>query len=244
MTFTLLYNRFIVIFFVLVIPVSTAKLVRFGSKSIPDDHPHANLLIPGHRYLHSPAHEVVNAKQILLPSARPDNTKGFQLEFELFNGEVALGVVTSFTSRGENITSWTGTLRVSSGNLANDLKVDDGFSTLSCAGLACTANLHIASTDSEYAITPAGTPLTEEGEGVYELCQIVVPLEKKSKAVPPPNPKHSNMQMAGNANGMLLGNALQAQIETTTAAAAVDQDLIYDLLVMYTREALAQYGGR
>ena len=123
---------------------------------------------------------------------------------------------------------------------STDSNKDDGFFTLSCSRAACTANLLVASTDSEYLLSPAGTPLTDEGDGIYELSQISLSPEKKSKAVNMNDKSHS-MQML---RGEMSIDTNKVEQSLSLSATTVDQDLIFDVLIMYTREALASYGGR
>ena len=85
-------------------------IVRFGHQS-------ATLAAYHHRELHSLAHEVVRERFITLPDLRPLKSVGELIEFELFDGMVVLGDVKEVMVRDEESSSWTGQLKLSTGNI-------------------------------------------------------------------------------------------------------------------------------
>jgi len=219
----------------------TAGIVRFGHQS-------ATLAAYHHRELHSLAHEVVRERFITLPSRRPLKSVGELIEFELFDEMVLLGDVKEVMLRNDQSSSWTGQLRLSTGNDAEDLLRDEGYFGVSCSKQACAAHLYLYSPQAEYKISPAGTPLSESGEGLYTISEVTLSKEKRTAT----NLSLHHVSERRNAqefekavkNNLSDKSRIEAQDIETNAATTVDTDLILDIVVLYTREALAKVGGR
>jgi len=186
-----------------------------------------------------------------LPSIRPILKKGEVIEFELFDGMIALGDVKEVMMRDAESSSWTGSLRKSNGgngyeNVTEEaLHEEDGYFGVSCVKKACVANLYIASTHTEYKISPAGSPLSKAGEGIYAL-------RKKSLRAKQAN-AGAGAEAGDGLEALTVKSALSAGISSSSAdlrsesmsiSTVVDTDLILDIVVLYTPEALAASGGR
>ena len=202
------------------------SIVRFGSEGLRDEFVE--------RRLHSVARNVVRSKVILLPKVRPSLLIGELIEFELFDGEIAIGDVTQSNHHSSESTTWIGNLRLSSS--AQELKFldEDGYFSLSCVKMSCSAHLYISSSKSEYKIEPSGSTLAADGSGTYSLSEIKIPKQKKSGARE--NPEFH-----------ILPKSKQSSLHISPdvgISATVDTDLILDIFVMYTPQAMFTAAGR
>lgn len=213
--------------------------VRFGA------HDPALREEPHHRQLHSIVHDVKRSRVMSLPEGRPEATVGELIEFELFDGHVALADVTSVVTRGEGETSWMGRARMSSGDVEQDLLRDEGHFALTCVEKSCIANIQMYKPNVHYRITPANTVLTAEGEGVYALSEVHLSPERKSgvnvTAIAMEQHKKSII-MKNNAFNSISTEAVTPSASPTSKP---DTDLIMDILVFYTPQSvLSNFGGR
>jgi hypothetical protein len=233
-----------------VVAAATAAPVRFGT-------PSAQQLTQTERSLHSQTRDIMRTKLISLPDGRPAFVVGELIEFELFDGVLYFGDVTSFVMRSPTSASWFGDLRSSSSSsssssTSNSVDGDsatavpsaaEGEFELSCDQKACVANLNVYSTGDEYIISPAdNSPLSEDGAGTYKLSQYSK--EKKRSGIATSSEgfviDHNHLHNKVSELKQERSKVTTAGIETT----AVDTDLILDCFVMYTPEALAKIGGR
>jgi len=166
---------------------------------------------------------VIRTKEIILPDARPERRAGEVIEFDLFDGTVAIGYVTKVIDRGIKGATWVGTLEVS--DVESDNKNFEDIFTLSCFKEACVGRLLIESTNSEYEIKPGlGRVLSVSGKGVYRVSQIKL------------TPKFKTMHPDSDGKvGKLRRRKRNENIIT-------DTDLIIDIGVMYTEEAKKSMG--
>jgi hypothetical protein len=155
------------------------KAVRYGSSSLEigdaDDRMHHHK-----RQLGSLVHETLQVRLIYLPEQWPRAEEGEIIEFELFDGMVVIGRTESLAYRSEDSVGWNGDIRISTGNLAEDLQISDGYFGLSCFEKACAANIKLYSTDQEFNIAPAGIPLGNRGEGIYAISEISLDDSKRT----------------------------------------------------------------
>jgi hypothetical protein len=223
---------------------NTKKPVRFGSLNVEindDDgklHHHK-------RQLGSLIHETLQTRLIYLPEQWPPAEEEEIIEFELFDGMIAIGRTEALEYRSEDSVGWNGDIRISTGNLEEDLKISDGYFGLSCFEKACVANIKIYSTDQEFNMAPSDIPLDGHGEGVYAISEIYLEDSKRTGVTKAhvihanhtsssANPHHHSM------NSVVKGN-LRGEAPSITTQAVVDN--IVDILVMYTPQAVTTYAG-
>jgi hypothetical protein len=223
------------------------EAVRYGSLNLEisedDDRMHYHK-----RQLGSLIHETLQARLIYLPEQWPPAEEGEIIEFELFDGMVAIGRTETLAYRSEDSVGWNGDIRISTGDLEEDLKISDGYFGLSCFEKACAANIKIYSTNQEFNIAPSGIPLGNRGEGIYAISEIsldpsrrtgvtsahVVHANHSSLPYAPPHSMDSMMR------GKLRGPASSV---TTLSSQTVDTDNIVDILVLYTPQAVSKFAG-
>ena len=199
-------------------------IVRFGDLLPPVEH----------RLLNSMTQDIIRYKTFLLPTLRPKSVVEELIEFALFDSEVYVGRVRKVYDRGENGVTWTG-------ELFNAQEELDGSFGLTCYLMSCSAELNVDSTGDNYRLCPFGSALSEDGTGTYMLKQMH-PVDVKKSAIMMMNPTEKakyviNQRWENKENSRLRGN-------NGISLATVDTDLILDLLVMYSPEALAKIGGR
>jgi hypothetical protein len=216
--------------------------VRFGSLNVEvveDDLHHHK------RQLGSLIHETVQSRLIYLPEQWPHLEEGEVIEFELFDGVVVLGRTEALTYRSEDSVGWNGDIRISTGNLVEDLKTSDGYFGLSCFEKACVANIKIYSTDQEFSISPSGIPLDDSGNGVYAVSEITLDPSKRSgvtsaHVIHPDN--QSVTPMVHNHLRGFEGSENNNNLPSITTL-VTDIDNIVDILVLYTPQAVSTYAG-
>jgi hypothetical protein len=219
--------------------------VRYGSLSVEIEEGDVNLH-HHRRQLGSLIHETLQIRLIYLPEQWPHAEEGEIIEFELFDGVIALGRTEALEYRSEDSVGWNGDIRISTGNIEEDLKTSDGYFGLSCFEKACVANIKIYSTDQEFNIAPSGIPLGDRGEGIYAISEIYLENSKRTGVTSAhfihsnhtstsANPLHHSM------NSMLRGN-LRGR-DSPVNVEAVDTDNIVDILVLYTPQAVSNYAG-
>jgi hypothetical protein len=197
-------------------------VVRFGNIPPPLEH----------RLLNSLTEDVIRYKTFLLPTLRPKSSVGELIEFALFDDEIYVGQVRNIYDRGSDGVTWTGELLNPEGEL-------DGTFGLNCILMSCSAELNVDSSGDNYRLCPFGSALTADGIGTYMLKQMH-PIDRKKSGLmmmkPTEKAKYVINERVENKGNSLRGNGI--------SLAAVDTDLILDLLVMYSPEALAKIGGR
>jgi hypothetical protein len=216
--------------------------VRFGSLNVEvveDDLHHHK------RQLGSLIHETVQSRLIYLPQQWPHLEEGEVIEFELFDGMVVLGRTEALTYRSEDSVGWNGDIRISTGNLEEDLKTSDGYFGLSCFEKACVANIKIYSTDQEFNIAPSGIPLDDSGNGVYAVSEIALDPSKRTGVTHAHVIRPINQSTTPKVHNHLRGfegseNNYNLPSVTTLVT---DTDNIVDILVLYTPQAVSTYGG-
>jgi hypothetical protein len=219
--------------------------VRFGGDSVDVerdvfDEEGNSLLHHHHRRLGSLIHETIRTRLIYLPEVWPKAEEGELIEFELFDGMVVIGRAEIVMVRGDDSVGWNGDIRISTGNLEDDMKKSDGYFGLSCLGKSCVANIQIYSTDQEFHISPSGIPLEDDGGGIYAISEVSLDPARKTGVTSnhvihsntAEQPHHGN-HVRGSINGMYAGVSSQA----------VDSDHIVDILAIYTPEAVTAYAG-
>jgi len=184
---------------------------------------------PAERRLHSVGRDVVRSKVILLPSVRPSLDIGEFIEFELFDGKVIIGDVTQSNHHNLESLSWIGNLR------HNRYETEDGFFSLSCVKSSCSAHLYISSSKSEFKIEPSGEILSADGSGTYLMSEIAIPKQKKSGTLV--NPQFHSIPNTFDESPLM---EISPDIGITTT---VDTDLIIDIFVMYTPQAMRTASG-
>lgn len=217
--------------------------VRFGRvDSTIEEH-------PDHRNLRSLVHEVKRSRVITLPQDRPNAAVGELIEFELFDGNVAIADVTNIVTREQGEVTWLGGVRMSTGDISKDLLNDGGHFALTCVKASCIANIQIYSPSKQYRITPANTQLTEDGEGYYLVSEVILDPERKTGV-------DMAQIMLNEKNKLALKeSSYVVQTDAVTSSpsfrptarptARPDTDLIMDILVLYTPQAVTNnYGGR
>jgi hypothetical protein len=216
--------------------------VRFGSLNVEvveDDLHHHK------RQLGSLIHETVQSRLIYLPEEWPHLEEGEVIEFELFDGMVAIGRTEALTYRSEDSVGWNGDIRISTGNLEEDLKTSDGYFGLSCFEKACVANIKVYSTDQEFNIAPSGIPLDEAGKGVYAVSEITLDPSKRT-GVTHAHVIHSvNQSTTSKAHNHLRGSEEKGNNNNLPSITTLvtDIDNIVDILVFYTPQAVSTYAG-
>jgi len=238
-------NMFVSIFCFLLSTVAATAIIRFGS------HRHDRELNekPHHRILHSLVHEVILARVMYLPDTRPAVAIGELIEFELFDGKVALADVSNIVNRAAGEVTWMGKLRMFTGNYESDVQVDDGYFALTCVESSCIANLQFYSTNAHYRITPANTILEADGSGLYALSEVHLNDELKTGV------NMTAILMSEQKALVMKHNEYSISTEAVTASPTAgpsaaptmkpDDDSILDILVFYTPQAVSSnYGGR
>jgi hypothetical protein len=217
--------------------------VRFGSSPVDpendlydDDGTH--LLPHHHRRLGSLVHDTLRTRLIRLPNTWPQTNEGEIIEFELFDGVVVIAKTELLTVRGEDSVGWTGDVRISTGDYAEDLKNSDGYFGLSCYKKSCVAQIKIYSTNQEFNIAPSGIPLDEEGGGIYAVSETYLDPSRKT-GVKKEHMAHNHSSIPSFINNNNLRGSKISDL------VAVVNDHIVDILVIYTPEAVtSQAGGR
>eukprot|EP00607_Mallomonas_marina_P007977 CAMPEP_0182416996 /NCGR_PEP_ID=MMETSP1167-20130531/1426_1 /TAXON_ID=2988 /ORGANISM="Mallomonas Sp, Strain CCMP3275" /LENGTH=1143 /DNA_ID=CAMNT_0024590247 /DNA_START=52 /DNA_END=3483 /DNA_ORIENTATION=+ len=166
---------------------------------------------------------IIRSKEMILPDSRPARELGEVIEFDLFDGTVAIGSVTKVVDRGVKGATWVGTLKAA--DVESDTNNFEDRFTLTCFKEACVGRLVMESTGSEYEIQPGvGRVLSASGKGVYRLSQIKLAPEFKA-LYPDPNEIEGKLKSLKSQENM-----------------ATDTDLIIDMGVMYTEEAKSRMG--
>jgi hypothetical protein len=220
------------------------KPVRFGSLSVEVNEED---LLHHHRQLKSNIHESLQTRLIYLPEQWPHVEEGEIIEFELFDGIVAIGRTESLAYRSESSVGWNGDIRISTGRLMDDLKISDGYFGLSCFQKACVANIQIYSTNQEFNIAPSGIPLSENGEGIYAISEVALDNLKRTGTTSKHHLVGSNYSISSSSAHHLDHSNLRgvplASKRPTINIQFVDTDNIVDLLVLYTAEATGYNAG-
>lgn len=232
------------LFLTSLLPVHGETTVRFGSLSAPTD--------VRHRSLTDLPQNIIQSRNILLPSMRPQHIIGEQIEFELFNNEIVVGEITSTVFRTPTSASWFGVILKSS-NVDDDQTGSsrfDGSFALSCVENACLATLTVESTMKEYSIVPSGFALEEDGSGIYALLEVdPVHDSRFSGEVHQQGSTGHHTELHKHQHGHVEnadlssrqpGNLGSSPFIVEDVTSSVDMDLILDVLVMYTPAALAQ----
>jgi hypothetical protein len=172
------------------------------------------------------------SKNIYLSSNRPLTEFGEEIEFHLFDGHVVKGIVNHIVNRGGVTATWSGALE--SVNATKKMDSSHDWFTLSCHMDACVAHLVLESTSQNYIIHPTvGAELTPSGAGQYSLSEIGNPL-----------PTGTFVEKSHLKNYIPAHIHEQQNMMTDSVAVAVDTDLIVDIGVIYTPQALASLGNR
>eukprot|EP01038_Epipyxis_sp_PR26KG_P018210 gene18210-25617_t len=219
----------------LVLPIALISInVRFGQNIAST--------IQEHRSLRSAVHEEIRHKFIILPINRPQSIVGEIIEFDLFDEDIVFGVVSHVFRRSDYSFGWYGMVSsVDHGTAAKSYN-DDGYFELSCEHEACTASLSIYSTSKTYRIDSAGYSLNDKGGGIYKLSETYLAPERRTGI-------YSNTTLdvfqadifrQSNLNHNLRTSFLNKDV---AAVVGVDTDLILDILVIYTPQALAGVGS-
>ena len=177
-------------------------------------------------------HDIIRERRFLLPMLSMQLSANAQIEFELFDGKIVNGEVSSPNYRGQDVFTWIGNLKaiISVKDASYTSTEIEGTFGLSCVRGSCSGQLHIhAPSEEEYHITHSGSVEASTGTEIYILAQVYLPKERKSatKALLDSNmTAHHIFQNIGRKL-----SDFSSDITTT--------DLIIDVLVMYTPEALA-----
>jgi hypothetical protein len=223
------------------------ELVRYGSLNLEIDEGDYRMHHQK-RQLGSLVHETLQIRLIYLPEQWPHPEEGELIEFELFDGMVVIGRTEALAYRSEDSVGWNGDIRISTGNLEDDLKISDGYFGLSCFEKACVANIKIYSTDQEFNIAPSGIPLGDCGDGIYAISEIYLD-ESRRTGVTSAHVIHANHTSSSSAPHHSTIHMMSANLRgpglsvSDTSAPPVDTDDIVDILVLYTPQAVSKYAG-
>ena len=168
------------------------------------------------------AKEAKRSRAIVIPSGdRPRADQFETISFHLFDNVTVYGHIDKIYNHDDSGDTWSGVVSTSPNNIGTS---SDRF-TLSCYAESCAADISMGT--SQIRIQPHGVV---DDEPVHSLLEI----EHKSKA------------KSGFLDNPWLEKYVPPTIRENTfsAEAVVDQDLIIDIGVMYTAEALAAFGGR
>lgn len=240
--------------FLLLLSSPSCHAVRFGTSLLQNAMNKEQM----DRSLHSQTRDILRTKLISLPDSRPAFLVGEVIEFELFDGVLYFGDVTSFVMRNPSSASWFGDLRSSSSpssSSSTSTSVDgvpvapvvaEGEFELSCDHKACVANLNVYSTGDEYIISPAdNSPLSEDGAGTYQLSQYSQQKKRSGIATSSEGFVIDHNHLRDKVSALKHATSSSTKISTSSIeTTSVDTDLILDCFVMYTPEALAKIGGR
>ena len=168
------------------------------------------------------AKETKRSRAIVIPSGdRPKADQFETISFHLFDNITVYGHIDKIYNHDNSGGTWSGVVSTSANKIGSS---SDRF-TLSCYADSCAADISMGT--SQIRIQPHGVI---NDEPVHSLLEI----EHKSKA------------KSGFLDNPWLEKCVPPTIreKTFSAEAVVDQDLIIDIGVMYTVEALTAFGGR
>eukprot|EP01041_Mallomonas_annulata_P010918 gene10918-22787_t len=177
----------------------------------------------------------------ILPRDRPDKSVGELVEFELFDGKVITGIVNNVIDRGERSATWSGSLIVGHDQSSAFVSPTDWF-TLSCHDDACSGNLMLESIGKRYVMKPAlSTSIQTNGEVVYSISEAYSVKQSGVNVNPWVINKPNKLS---NNDGIEASSSLSSKVaQEANMATSVDKDLIVDIGVMYTPQALADMGN-
>lgn len=225
---------------------SATAIVRFGTyQSTVEENPQ-------HRQLRSLVHDVKRARVITLPESRPAVAVGELIEFELFDGKVAVGDVTNLVTRSAGEVTWMGNIRLSTGNQEADVKVNEGDFALTCVEKSCIANLQFFAANAHFRITPANTVLDKHGHGHYALSEIHLNDEKRTGVnvtaimmAEAEKKKKKELSLSSIQLDAVSPSAVPTVKPSAAPTVQPDSDLIMDILVLFTPDAVRNnFGGR
>jgi len=182
----------------------------------------------------------LRTKEFLLPSERPRREIGEVIEFELFDGEVVFGKVERIFDRGVKGVTWSGSLEYEDSTA--DMSPFENRFTLSCYKKACSGSLTVESTNSRYKLSPAiGRVLSSNGEGVYRISQMGE--RPKVIGIDPEDAMEKDKLDGYESMETLIRKAKSTRLSSLASEQTMtDTDLIVDIGVMYTQQALDQKG--
>eukprot|EP01038_Epipyxis_sp_PR26KG_P014067 gene14067-18870_t len=218
-------------FMFILIGQCVSSIVRFGANMDATTEEESNSL-------KSVVHTEIRSKIIKLPSERPNLNVGELIEFELFDGEVVFAKASHVFRRFEHSAGWFGKIMFVYDESDGP---DDGYFELSCEYEACVAVISIYSTKKIYRIDAGGYSLNERGGGIYKLTENFLSPDRRSGIL---NRTTLDVFEADvlrtSPNNFNLRSSLT---DKDLTVAGVDIDLILDLLVIYTPQALSDAGS-
>eukprot|EP01041_Mallomonas_annulata_P005378 gene5378-10753_t len=222
-------------FFVLQVIVFIADInaiVKFGTSSaaLQNDE--------GKRGLQTTSEEgdiLPRSRDFILPRDRPDKSIGELIEFELFDGIMMTGIVNSVIVRGDRSATWSGSLIVGYDESSAFVSPTDWF-TLSCHDDACSGNLMLESIGQRYVMKPSlNSALQTDGDVVYSISEAYS--VKQSGVMDHPWVINRPTKLSNN------DKDVSSITQEGNMVTNIDRDLIVDIGVIYTPQALADMGN-
>eukprot|EP01036_Dinobryon_divergens_P034662 gene34662-44818_t len=167
---------------------------------------------------------IIRSREFLLPVQNISYSETDRVDFNLFDGEIISGIVEQCFYRGIDDASWTGS--VYAGSTSDD---SIGHFSLTCLENSCVGHINLWTTGEEYIIKPVIR------NGTVSLMKVNKEFMRVSKPVYPTDEVQQLLHKS-KMDTNLRGAA-------TAVAVAVDTDLILDICMLYTNEALADFSG-
>eukprot|EP01041_Mallomonas_annulata_P002015 gene2016-3914_t len=176
------------------------------------------------------------SRDFILPRDRPNKSVGELIEFELFDNKVTTGIVNSVIDRGKRSATWLGSLLVNK----TSVSPTDWF-TLSCHDDACSGNLMLESINKRYVIKPSlSTSVQMDGVVVYCISEAHHAHQSGVMDHPWVINRPNKLTKSGGDSSSVPSYKLTQE---SNMATNVDRDLIIDIGVMYTPQALVDMGN-
>lgn len=222
----------------------TKRIVKFGSDVVDVDRDlftpsGENLIVHHHRSLGSMAHETLRTKLVYLPDDLPRIAFGEIIGFDLFDDVQVVGRVDHVMHRNEDSVSWTGDIKTVSSMEDAALPFPEeaeGHFGLTCHMEYCVANIVVYTTNQEFLLSPSAIPPTG-GKLIFTVSEIKLSSQVRT-GVTSEHFRHSTTE-----DDLKPGNLRTASSMSQIKTAAVDTDLIMDVIVLYTPQAVTKYAG-
>eukprot|EP01036_Dinobryon_divergens_P035151 gene35151-45504_t len=170
---------------------------------------------------------IIRSREYLLPAQNILYSEDDRVDFNLFDGEIISGVVEQCYYRGIDDASWTGS--VFAGSTSDD---STGYFSLTCLKNSCIGHINLWTTGEEYVIKPGIR------NGAVSLMKVNKQFMRASKPVYPTDElQQQQLPHKSKMDTNLRGAA------AAVASVAMDTDLILDICMLYTNEALADFSG-
>mmetsp|Transcript_12291 Transcript_12291/g.12381 ORF Transcript_12291/g.12381 Transcript_12291/m.12381 type:complete len:1035 (+) Transcript_12291:161-3265(+) len=225
---------------IVVILLWSSAAIRFGRDIDFVDGGEISLIIAAQDYSNA-----IRSRNFYLPSHNPRVAVGEIIEFVLFDDEIIVGKVSKIVNRGSEGVTWFGSLHFPSSQTSHGLEISDDKFTLACLQDVCSARMTVESTKSTYVFHPThGESVSSAGERLHRLQEL---------GARPPSGTQSlslsiNTDVINNeAEEKYLHDSEESLLQSESSLPVDeedDKDLIIDVGVMYTPQALALLGNR